>query len=39
MGEHELAIAMSHYSLQEWGVDSDATHAATARLRAATDAL
>ncbi|RYG67474.1 hypothetical protein EON77_16460 [bacterium] len=33
MGEHELAIAMSHYSLEEWGVGTDARHAATARLR------
>ncbi len=33
MGEHELAFAMSRYSLQEWGVESDDAHAATARLR------
>jgi len=35
MGEHELAIAMSRYSLQEWGVEPDLAHAATARLRTA----
>ncbi|MET0293251.1 MAG: YbaL family putative K(+) efflux transporter [Steroidobacteraceae bacterium] len=37
MGEHELAIAMSRYTLQEWGVDAEATREATARLRLSTN--
>jgi CPA2 family monovalent cation:H+ antiporter-2 len=37
MGEHELAFAMSRYSLQEWGVDSESTNAAAAQLRASTN--
>jgi CPA2 family monovalent cation:H+ antiporter-2 len=37
MGEHELAIAMSRYTLEEWGIDPEATHEATTRLRLSTD--
>jgi CPA2 family monovalent cation:H+ antiporter-2 len=37
MGEHELAIAMSRYTLEEWGIDPETTHEATARLRLSTD--
>jgi monovalent cation:H+ antiporter-2, CPA2 family len=33
MGEHELALAMSRYSLQEWGVEAEANKATRTRLR------
>jgi len=33
MGEHELALAMSRYSLEEWGVGPEANKATRTRLR------
>jgi CPA2 family monovalent cation:H+ antiporter-2 len=36
LGEHELAIAMSRYSLQEWGIDAATMHEATTQLRLST---